>query len=293
MKKNMGKFMKPFAVIMAVSTSLVGISFAIPQIVSADAVEKPYLSLGADLSSEEKSTVLRLLDVDAEDLEDYELVTVTNQDEHDYLDNYLSSSVIGSRALSSVLIEKKSDGNGIHVKTKNITYCTEGMYQSALSTAGITDADVTVAGPFNITGTAALVGAMMAYEDMTGEAIDSETKDTATNELVVTGSLAEELGDSDEAEKLIAMLKEYVAEKDLSDADSINDAIDECEKELNIQLTEEQQEQINELMQKISNIDINVDELKEQAKEIYDKLGNLHIEIDSKGFFDMIKEFIQ
>ena len=38
------------------------------------------------------------------------------------------------------------------------------MYENALTTAGVTDATVTVAGPFNITGTAALVGAMNAYE---------------------------------------------------------------------------------------------------------------------------------
>ncbi len=161
-----------------------------PQMVYADAVEKPYLALGDDLKMGEKQTVLSLLGVKEKNLDDYELVTITNEDEHDYLDNYLSPSISGSRALSSVLIEKKSEGNGIHVTTKNITYCTEGMYENALATAGITDADVVVAGPFQITGTAALVGAMKAYEDMTGEENDDSAKDTATNELVVTGQIA-------------------------------------------------------------------------------------------------------
>ena len=50
--------------------------------------------------------------------------------------------MIGTRALSSVLIEKKDKGNGIKVTTSNITYCTTGMYQNALATAGVTDADV-------------------------------------------------------------------------------------------------------------------------------------------------------
>lgn len=82
------------------------------------------------------------------------------------------------------------------------------MYENALTTAGVTDATVTVAGPFNITGTAALVGAMNAYEDMTGEDISSESKDAATNELVVTSELADQLNDSDKAEQFLALIKE-------------------------------------------------------------------------------------
>ena len=76
--------------------------------VSADAVEeKPYLSLGADLSKNQKSKVLELLDVDEKALDQYNIVTVTNADEHKYLDDYLDSSVIGTKALSSVLVEKE------------------------------------------------------------------------------------------------------------------------------------------------------------------------------------------
>ena len=61
---------------------------------------------------------LELLGVSEKDLEDYTVATVTNKDEHNYLDSYLDKSVIGSRALSSVLVEGKEDGNGIHVTTK-------------------------------------------------------------------------------------------------------------------------------------------------------------------------------
>lgn len=40
-------------------------------------------------------------------LDQYNIVTVTNADEHKYLDDYLDSSVIGTKALSSVLVEKE------------------------------------------------------------------------------------------------------------------------------------------------------------------------------------------
>lgn len=59
----------------------------------------PYVSLGADLNQEERATVLNLLGISESDLENYTVTTVTNAEEHEYLDSYLSSSIIGSRAL--------------------------------------------------------------------------------------------------------------------------------------------------------------------------------------------------
>ena len=257
--------------------------------VRADAVEeRPYLSLGADLSAEEEKKVLSRLGVDPADLEDYTIVRISNKDEHDYLDSYLSSSVIGSRALSSVLVEKAGKGEGISVSTQNISYCTEKMYINALTTAGITDADVKVAGPFRITGTAALVGAMKAYEEMTGEEISGEQSDAATNELVVTGALAEDLGDAEEAEDLVAEIKERVIKEDIQDSSDIQDIIDETCKERNITLTDDQKQQISDLMKKIDKLDINVEDLKKQAGEVYEKIKN----IDSGGFFDKLMNFL-
>lgn len=265
------------------------VTMTVPQTVSADEIEKNYLALGADLKAKERETVLRLLDVEEEDLDEYEVVMITNKDEHDYLDDYLSASVIGSRALSSVLVEKEEKGHGIEVETKNITYCTPGMYENALTTAGITDADVKVAGPFNITGTAALVGAMKAYEGVTGEKISEKSKDAATQELVVTGKVAEKIGDSEAAEKLMAKLKEIVVKKDLSDEEDIQDVIKECEDEMDITLSEEEKDQIVSLMKKIDDLDLDMDQLKEQAKKIYNKLED--IEINNQGFFEAILGF--
>lgn len=80
----------------------------------------PYVSLGADLNANERATVLNLLGVTEDELKNYTVATVTNQDEHDYLDSYLDKSVIGTRALSSVLVEGKEEGNGINVTTKTL-----------------------------------------------------------------------------------------------------------------------------------------------------------------------------
>ncbi len=271
--------------------SLLGIIglFAFRGTAYADSVDQSYLSLGADLSSTEKAEVLRLLGVDDADLDEYMVVTVTNADEHTYLDDYLSSSVIGSRALSSCLIEKTDEGNGINVTTKNITYCTSGMYENALSTAGIADADVTVAGPFNISGTAALVGAMNAYEDMTGEDISEDSKDAATNELVVTSELADAIDDPELAEQIVAFVKEKVVSADLDSQEDIKEIIEEGEEEFDVDLTEDQEQQIIDLMEKISKLDLDIDELKQQAANIYDQLKQLNI--NTGGILQAIQGF--
>lgn len=174
--------------------------------------DKPYLALGADLSPEQRAIVLALMGIDANKLEDYDVLYVNNAEEHQYLDSYIDKSKIGTRSLSSIVIVERKDGNGINISTNNISYCTVGMYKNALATAGITDADIIVAAPTAISGTAALVGIFKAYKEMTGDEIDEESIDTALHELVLTGNIESANGaDSDEVEALFAYVKQAVA----------------------------------------------------------------------------------
>ncbi len=253
----------------------------------------PYVSLGADLTEEQRKTVLDLLGVSEEELQVYKTVQITNQDEHDYLGDYMSASVIGDKALSSVFVVKLKDGSGIGVDTHNITYCTPGMYCNALITAGLTDADVVVAGPFEISGTAALVGAMKAYAVMTGEDISRENMDAATNELVVTGELAQDIGDSEKTEQLIAAVKKTVFEENLANETEIREAVNQCATALEVPLTEEDVDKIVDLMNKINELDLDVESIKEQAKGIYDKLAdvNFDFDFDKEGLLDKVGSF--
>ena len=182
--------------------------------------DKPILALGADLSAEQRTTVLGILGVSEADLANYDVIYVTNQEEHQYLDAYLSSSVIGTRALSSVLIRPADEGAGLNVTTYNISYCTIDMYTNALLTAGLEDADVYVAAPSNISGTSALIGAVKGYADMTGSSVDETALETAVNELVVTGEIGDVLGDSETASDIVAYIKQQIIEQGVdSDAD--------------------------------------------------------------------------
>lgn len=260
----------------------------------AAALDQTIVTLGADLDSSQRATVLKLLGLTEEDLEDCIVLEITNEDEHHYLDAYLSSDVIGKRALSSIRLDKADEGNGITVTTNNINYCTESMYVNALATAGLEDANVIVAGPFNISGTAALVGTIKAYEELTGEDVSEEVIDAATDELVTTGELSSVIGDAELATQFIGFIKNEVIAKDVSDEKDIREIVVNTAKEMNISLDDAEIDQVVSTMKKISKLDIDVDSLKKQAQGLYDKLKDLDISFDSekaKGFFDKIGDF--
>lgn len=238
--------------------------------------DKPYLALGADLSDDQKNTVLSLMGIDPANLANYNVTYVTNAQEHQYLDSYVDSSKIGGKSWSSVVIVKRKKGNGLNISTNNITYCTVGMYKNALTTAGITDADIIVAGPKPISGTAALVGIFEAYEAMTGEAVQDNVVDAALNELVVTGELEASIqGLTDqEVEEFIAYIKSLIAEKGLTDEKSINEAIDEACDKYGVTLSDDERQKIVDLLLKITSLGIDLSGLVDYAASLYNSFKN-------------------
>lgn len=235
--------------------------------------DKPYLALGADLTADQQHTVLSYMGIDAADFDQYEVVYVNNEEEHKYLDAYIPSEQIGTKSLSSVLISLTDKGSGVKVSTYNINYCTAGMYKNALATAGIEDANVIVAGPFALSGTAALVGTFEAYEEMTGETLDESVVDAAMDELVTTGELEQSIdGEPEEIESMIADLKSKIASGDLDTPEKIQTAIEEAAKEHNITLSDADKEKIANLLDKLKGLDLNWDSIANQASAWADKL---------------------
>ncbi len=238
---------------------------------------KPYLALGADLSQEQLATVITLMGLAGTDLSQYNVVYVTNAEEHQYLDSYIDPSLIGTKSLSSVLVKPAESGHGISVTAQNINYCTEGMYRNALLTAGIENADIVVTGPFPISGTAALIGAMKAYADMTNTKVDEKALDTSLNELVTTGQLEETLQnvDKEEVESMIAFVKAEIAGKDLKTREEIDAAVREAVKDYgSVELSEDEIRQIVELMVKIKELGLDYSTLLNQASDLYEKFGD-------------------
>ena len=267
--------------------------------VPAEALEKDpddtFISLGADLTGAEKNIVLGIFGIEEADLGAYNVTTVTNQEEHQYLDPYLDRGTIGDRALSSVMVTIREKGYGIHVTTHNISYCTVGMYQSALATAGIRDADIMVAAPFSISGTAALIGAIHSYEGLTGQVMDSGQIDAASRELAVSSGLGMVLEDPDRAEQLIGMIKNEVIANDYS-REEMGSIIEKTAYEIQISLTEEDRQKILDLMDEMKGLDLNIDDLKGQVSAVYSKLQDVDLSVEkeqAKGFLDRLWERLE
>ena len=281
-------------IVAALCSMCLALSNPIPAMADASKV----VTLGADLTDEQKNTMMKYFKADASQVQ---IITVNNQDERNYLGKYISSAQIGDQAWSSVLITEGKKGSGINVTTKNVIYCTTGMYANALATAGVEDVNVVVAGPFNVSGTAALVGALKAYSEMTGETVDEKVVDAAVDEMVTTGSLEDNTNaDNEKVEGMVAYLKEQVASGNSKDKDLdqiINDAADKFE----ITLNEDQFNQLKALLEKLGGLNLDLGSLKSQAQAAYDTLKDLGFDIskihidteEAKGIFQQIIDMIK
>ena len=235
------------------------------------------VTLGANLSDEQKAEMYEYFGTSADEVS---TITVTNQDERKYMEGIATEAQIGTRTYSCSYVEPTEEG-GIQVKVANLTFVTSGMIASTLLTSGVENCNVVAASPIAVSGTGALTGIMMAYESASGEDLDEDQKSTAMEELVTTGELADDIG-TDEAADLINDIKEEVIENDLEDPEAIAEVVEEAASDAGVALTDEQMQQITELMEKISQYDYDVNALKET-------LDNLTGDGDSEGFFDKIK----
>ncbi|MEI6101767.1 MAG: DUF1002 domain-containing protein, partial [Eubacteriales bacterium] len=215
------------------------VAFATPAFAAVSAGEKR-VTLGADLTAEQKTQVYDYFGITQGSVKE---ITVTNAEEKSYLKGLVSDEKIGSNALSSIYMETLSEGSGLNITTNNINLCTTSMYKNALTTAGITDASVMVTAPKPVSGTAALTGIFKAYEDITGKSLNMNAKEAGTQQLVVSGNLAQSIGDEN-TQKLMVELQGILAQtKTMSDS-QLRDQILTIAKNLNVQLTDDQIKQL-------------------------------------------------
>ena len=256
--------------------------------------DKPYLALGENLTKEQRRKVLDLMGIEEGNLSDYDVVYVNNKEEHEYLGSYISSSEIGTKSLSSVVITQAAKGDGLNISAYNINYCTIGMYKNACATAGVEDANIIIAAPFSISGTAALVGIFKADQEMTGEEISNEVRDVAMDELVTTGELNESIdADPQQVEALIADLKNQL--ESLDSEEDIKEAVLDTARKYNVELSDNDLSKLTQLLQKLKDTDIDWDSIADQASDWADKLKDLDLDIDinTDGLWDKICEFFK
>ena len=218
---------------------------------------------GKDLTDAQKDQVRKFFDVQENAVP---TLTVTIDEEKAYLGKSVPAEKIGTRSLSSIYIEATAEGTGLKVETKNITWVSSDMYIAALTTAGINDANIKVTAPVKVSGTAALAGIYKAYEDITGEQLSTEAKQVAGDELALTGDLNDFLG-SDEATKLMGELKAALEQIKGKSRDEVRALVVQTAKDNNVSLTDEQVDQITDLLIRMRDMNIDPATLLEQARK--------------------------
>lgn len=243
--------------------------------------------IGANLDENQIAAVYQLFNVKRGDVKE---MTVTNAEEREYLEGYVDESLIGTRSISCVYVELLAEGAGMDVTTSNITWCTPEMYISALATAGITDARIVVAAPFEVSGTAALTGVYKAYEDLTGKKLDDLAKAVSTQELTITGELANEIGEMDST-AIVNDLKMMLDETAQMTDEEIREQIIQIAATYNVTLTDNQINQLISLCRSLEGLD--ADALKSRVEEVQNTLKKVsEAKTQVIGFVERVKKVV-
>ena len=274
--------MKKRSLIVAALCSMC-LAVSTPMPVMADASK--VVTLGADLTDEQKNTMMKYFKADANQVQ---IITVNNQDERNYLGKYISSEQIGTRTLSCAYVKPTQSG-GIKVRTANLNYVTCNMLANALSTAGISNCEAVAACPYEVSGTGALTGVMMAYESASGKQLDSTKKDLATKEVVVTGDVAKQVG-GDNATNIINQAKLQIIGDNVQNADEIYNIVNNIAVQNNVSLSSDELTTITALLQEIVQQNYDIQDMKQTLESIQQNLNKTSDGDNSESEDDMADE---
>ncbi|MEI3492029.1 MAG: DUF1002 domain-containing protein [Blautia sp.] len=100
-----------------------------PLPVMADASK--VVTLGADLTDEQKNTMMKYFKADASQVQ---IITVNNQDERNYLGKYISSAQIGTRTLSCAYVKtnpvRRHQGSYCKPQLRNLQHACKCTFHS-------------------------------------------------------------------------------------------------------------------------------------------------------------------
>ena len=231
--------------------------------VPAMADSRRVVTLGADLTQDQQNTMMKYFGVSADTVD---IIYINNNDEREHLGSYVPLEQIGTKTFSCALVAPTTKG-GIQVKTANLSWVTCNMSASTLSTSGVTNCQVVAASPFEVSGTGALTGVIMAYETASDVTLDEEKKDLANEELVTTGNLADAVGQS-KATAVINETKLQVIENNVTDIGEINNIVNNVSNNYDVTMSQDQSDEIAALMQKIAQQDYDITQLKATLERV-------------------------
>lgn len=249
------------------------------------------VSLGHDLTEDQKSAVLTSMNVKKEECQ---VIDVTNADERNALLGIVPELQIGTKTLSCAYVEPAEKGTGIKIEANNLTWVSESMLRNALVTAGISDAVVKANAPYPVSGTGALTGIMKGYEKATGETLSDDKKEAANQELVATGQLADNNKNltQESASALVNDIKKEVIEEKPKNDQQIGQIVNNVTNNYETKLSDEDKQMLVTVMSKINSIDYNNKEMSKTLDEMSDtmkeQLKQTGVIIKEMGILDKI-----
>lgn len=269
------------------SSLLVAMAIVASSIVPSFADGTRVVTIGVNNTAEQRQKIFNYFGVNENEVQ---VLEVNNQEEREYLGGVATEAQLGTKTYSCAYVEPTNSG-GINVKTANITWVTSSMVASTLSTAGMTNANCVIAAVFPVSGTGALTGVMKAFEDASGEKLDEDKKELASEELITTGDLGDEIG-QDKATGVVNDIKTEVIKNGTSDTTQIANIINNVTNNYNVTLTDAQVKQITDLMEKIAAQNYDYSAMKETLNNVSDvvkdNLSEAGESIGSSGILDSI-----
>lgn len=269
--KNKNRFLAVLCSALMATASLPAVAL---QPVMADASK--VVSIGNDLTDAQKKTIMKYFGISGD--KSVQEITVTNKDEVSHLSGYIPLEQIGTRTVSCAYI-KPTESGGIKVRTANLQYVTANMIASTLADLGIKNCEVVSACPFQVSGTGALTGVMMAYEKATGTVINKDKKDIATQEVVITKDIAKDIGTA-QAENIVNQAKTEVVQNNVTNKTDIQNTVTNIINNNNVNITEQQIDNIVDLVEDVANQDYddsyvkNLEEIGDNIKQELEAIKN-------------------
>ena len=269
--KNKNRFLAVLCSALMATASLPAVAL---QPVLADASK--VVSIGNDLTDAQKKTMMKYFGISGD--KSVQEITVTNKDEVSHLSGYIPLEQIGTRTVSCAYI-KPTESGGIKVRTANLQYVTANMIASTLADLGIKNCEVVSACPFQVSGTGALTGVMMAYEKATGTVINKDKKDIATQEVVITKDIAKDIGTA-QAENIVNQAKTEIVQNNITNKTDIQNTVTNIINNNNVNITEQQIDNIVDLAEDVANQDYddsyvkNLEEIGDNIKQELEAIKN-------------------
>lgn len=251
------------------------------------------VTLGSDLNDQQKRDILNFFGVSETDVQ---VLYVTNAEEKQLLSNSFSEAEIGSKTFSCAYIHLLYDPVGILATIGNLSKVDSKIITQSMVSAGINNAEVVTAAPFEVSGTGALTGIFKSFEYLSNETLDPVKKDIAVQNIETNNYLAEKIG-KDPATVVINDIMIQVIQGGVKEQGAVRQTVDEVLTTADTfmagyaqsngystpgSLQAADREKLYDLSQKIAQTDYNYEDMKPSLQRVTRTISQ------EKGFDDPI-----